>query len=215
MDYFEKGLSIIGYADIAKHPTKMDILKKIILFKYYLRNHNIDAMPVDVDEKQYFIYTMALHLAQECYFSGDILRWAYIFLAWGVDTFPYHDRNLRTLYISVNAIIWPHNKKSYNLVNKLMSTFRQSSRKELTVSFYLGVSALTLAWHIPLEKCISNFKKSVALSEQCGDLEFCATAYLTCITASINKQLPSLCRELLSISQIILLYLHTFIFIYF
>ena len=203
ISYFEKGLTIMGYADIAAHPGKIDVIKRAISFKLYLRKYDLDTLPIDTEEQQYFIYYMATHLAQECYYAGDILRWAYIFLTWGIRTFPYHNKELRALCLGIHAIIWPHSKKSYELFQKSIPILTQTSKKELAIGFYFAGSVLHLAWHQPFAQCMSNFKKSIDMGEQCGDLEFCARAYLACILALPDKNIPDICKEISRVKNIV------------
>ncbi len=195
---FEEGLRLLGYPDIAKKPSKLDLLWTVIRFKWYLkyRLSSLENLPQSPIEKQQILVSTMIHLAEEAYYSGDILRWAYIIMTWAIDTFPEHTQSFRATTYLINALLFPHSSYAHVLYQEALPAMEDSISVEEKAAFYLAGSVLHAAWHQPWSELVDNYKRAISMCEKAGALEFLSFSLLNHILYDVTLPLPILVKKL-------------------
>ncbi len=197
--FFEEGLRLLGYPNIAKRPSKLDLLLTVAHFNFYLKYKltALDSLPLtDATAEQKILVSTMIHLAQEAYYSGDRLRYAYIMMTWAISTFSEHTKNLRATSYLINSLLFPKSTASHTLYQQAFPIMQDSIASEEKATFYFAGSALHAAWHEPWPQLVDNYKKSISMCEKVGDLEFLSLSVLNHIIFDVALPLPTMLSRL-------------------
>jgi predicted ATPase/class 3 adenylate cyclase len=180
MIFFEEALRLLGYPDIAKKPSTLDLLRAAIRFKWYLKYRltPLENLPLNATEKQLFLSSTTLHLGEEAYYVGDRLRYAYMVMVFSIRTYAEQTQNLRAAVYLYNAMLFPQSPHSHALYQHAIPIMESSAESQQKASFYFAGSVLHAAWHEPWLQLVDNCKKAVSMSEKVGDLEFVSFSVL-------------------------------------
>ncbi len=180
MAFYEQGLKLLGYSSIAHGPNSFTLLMSAIRFKLKLlyQRKPLESLPEEEDERQILSFSLALHLAEEAYYRGHIVRYAYIIMLWAALTFSHHNRALRSTMYIINAILFPRSFFAHKLYLEASNNFQKIKSSDLGASFYFAGSLLHASWHTPWLEVSNYFKSSVEVCEKAGALEFLALSGL-------------------------------------
>ena len=196
LTYYEEGLRLLGYAVIAKNPSILQVLWSIMLFRFYISRMSNDEkswenLPQDVAESLHLLYTLTERIAEESFYSGNVLRYAYAISKFFTKTFSMQNAELRAVAYLVYSIIWPQKPSIKMIQEKVQEIMPYASNKELATTFYFAASAVHLPWHTSFKDLTLYFQKSYELGEQVGSLEFSSQSYiyiLFCTNVCFSKR---------------------------
>ena len=195
--YFVEGLNTLGYSRIAKEPKIIDVIVAIIRYSYNMHLHYKEAnkIPDSHNIREELAYHLAALIAEESYFSGNLLRYAYTLLSWCSDTFNRQTKALRVIGVCLGSIMFPHNRfyhKLYLLNNDIL--FEKRYEMAVANSIYV-TSALHLAWHAPWAQVVEKYKLSVELTERMGNFDIMALSQLGAIYYDMKIACPQAAEQ--------------------
>lgn len=196
--FFERGLLLLGYAKLTKVPNKLDLIYTLLRFKWVLKNHltPLENLPTTDLQNLNIGYALSQHLAEEAYYAGNTLRYAYIMMTWSLETFKKQPQSLRAIYYIINAILFPRSTFAHTLYQEAAAILQGSSISEESSAFYFAGTVLHLSWHQPWFELVYNFNQGARVCEKIGNLELFALSMLYKIIYDTTLPVPMLLKNL-------------------
>lgn len=204
--FYEKAIRLLGYPNIAKIPSKLELFSAIMRFKFYLRYYRkpLQALPQETSETQEIVYSIALRLAEEMYYTTHMMRYAYLTMTWTVETFKAQSQNLRTMSYLVNSVLFPRNRLSHILYKETQDFFSDSNDAEgiaEKATFYHVGTALHAGWYELWPELLPLLHKGAFLNEKMGNLELAAWGHALQPFFDTAMPLPKLLKKVTAIKN--------------
>ncbi len=183
IETFEEALALLNGSEIGHRPSHFEVIQAALRFKYLLsRNANainksvnsIENLPEETSDENNLMYTLAVHLAEECYYAGDMERYAYVFSTWGIHSFKSHNKELRAACYVMASMVWPRSSLAKRFYSVSVKILEKSKNHEQAALFYCAGTLLHLTWHKPWSEISEDLAHSIELSARSGNLEFLA-----------------------------------------
>lgn len=200
LSYYEEGLHLLGYPEVAKQPNKLEVAFSIMQFRHYISRDNKtwQHLPKEAEKKLYLAFIFMTRIGEECVYRANLQRYTYIATKFITTTFADQDIALRAFSYGMYATIWPHKNFSSVLFKRIENIIFNLKNKEIVSSSNYSISAIYLVWHKPFKDLSAYFRRGIDLSEQVGNLEAIAINFVYLIYSTIPRSLK---KQLSRIAQ--------------
>ena len=210
VQYYEEAISLVGTPKLIKAHNKFNLLWSLIKFKFIVHHANSQNQEWSRDstDEQKLMALCTVRLAEEYYYIGDILRWAYVMT--NAVNVTYKERLLDYVLRSffIYGYIWPRSTFSNALCEKGMAFIYKEKNVSMAADVLFAGTSLVFMWHHPLKEAVFHLNYSNEAGEQVGSLEFAALALVYTLLISTTSSLEILLANIekvkprvLSISQ--------------
>ncbi|MEM1283204.1 MAG: hypothetical protein AAGG81_06585, partial [Chlamydiota bacterium] len=176
---FAEGLKLLNYGSIGNNPNIIQVLYNIIRFKLTIKRtkKNFSKLP-QTDDHQLLIYRLAEGIGEECFYQGNVLRFAYVMCNSFLMLFK--DLSILIAYkgYALYCVMWPRNHFAHELGRKVMKLLNEFENNEVTSNIQLMMNSLHFGWHQPWKQLTKLFQRSALHSMEVGNLEFSGISYL-------------------------------------
>ncbi|MEM1283574.1 MAG: AAA family ATPase, partial [Chlamydiota bacterium] len=177
---FAEGLKLLNYESLGRDPNIFQIIYNIVRFKFKIKRNKKDFsnLPEETDDHQLLIYRLAEGIGEECYYQGNILRFAYVPCNYFLKLFKNH--SILTAYkgYAFYCVMWPRTHFAHELGKKVMKLLNEFENNEITSNILLMMNSLHSGWHQPWKQITKLFQRSARHSMEVGNLEFAGISYL-------------------------------------
>ena len=180
MFYFEEGLRLLGYPKIAINPSFLEVIDAAMRFKWmlYKKQASLDTLPQEVSETENLVFSLVTHLSEECYYSSNLPRYAYVLMTWAILSFHKQSRELRSCCYIIHSMLWPRSRSAHASFTEGFDTLKSVESNEQTAIFYFAGVSLHLCWYKPWSEIDTDFALSIEVSAKTGNLVFLAYSYI-------------------------------------
>ncbi len=173
-NYFSQGLSLLGYQKIVQKPHLLEVILAVLRYQYNLRFHHQTLAEIKTasSEEQKLIFSLLIHLAEECFYAGDLPRYVYCLATWCTQSYSKQDIVLRAAVYGIYSILWPYSPFSHRLYLEAYQAIGDDKVTEQTAAFIFANTVFHLPWHAPWSEVVTALERSMHLCEKVGNLEF-------------------------------------------